>query len=147
MPELIFRGHEVRRLVEHAMSQERHYPTLSQLCELQGIGPKDNRSPEKATNEHMRKTPPGLHLVKDQGIYLMSNGSDPRPASESGLIAYAEGYGPGADRNEVRAAAGDDDFVEFLPVGWFRNVCDGDRVILGFTEKRIELLSPKRQAN
>ena len=54
---------------------------------------------------------------------------------------------PGADRNEVRAAAGDDDFVEFLPIEWFRNVCDGDRVILGFTEKRIELLSPKRRAN
>ncbi len=80
MTELVFRGREVKRLIAHALAQKKHYPTLGQLCEMQGIGPDDHRWPEKATDEQLRKTPPGLHLVKDQGIYLMSNGSDPRPA-------------------------------------------------------------------
>lgn len=77
----------------------------------------------------------------------MSNGYDPRPASASGLVAYAEGYGSDADLEAVRAAAGGDDFVEFLTIEWFRNVRASDRVVLGLTEERIELLSPTRRPN
>jgi hypothetical protein len=66
---------------------------------------------------------PALEFVKDEGIYLMSNG-DPADGPGSGTLArppvvYAEGYDPTVeDRMAVweraRAAVGGDDFVEFI---------------------------------
>lgn len=58
MTELVFRGREVKRLIAHALAQKKHYPTLGQLCEMQGLGPGDRRWPEKATtNSFARRRP------------------------------------------------------------------------------------------
>jgi DUF3085 family protein len=69
---------------------------------------------------------PALHFVKDEGIYLMSNGS-PRdiigPARDSDLgrsfVVYAKGFNPTADPDvweRSREAVGGDDFVESFPI-------------------------------
>jgi hypothetical protein len=69
---------------------------------------------------------PGLFLVKDDGIYVMSNGEPHLPGTESrNKVIYARGYEPlprsasVEDRmafvDKVRAAAGGDDFAEFVP--------------------------------
>ena len=60
------------------------------------------------------KAPPSLWLVKDEGIYLMSNGKPAMPAGHN--VVYADGYGKNADYDAVREAAGGDDFVEGLPI-------------------------------
>lgn len=62
--------------------------------------------------------PSGLLFVKDAGIYLMAN-TDPRQmrGDDLGAVAcFADGYGPDADYEAVRLAAGGDDFAEFLPL-------------------------------
>lgn len=69
------------------------------------------------------KPEPALLLVKDEGIYLMSNGLPglPRKDGQEGHhVVYAKGYDPTADDREhvweaARAAVGGDDFVEVLP--------------------------------
>ena len=68
-------------------------------------------------DEHKRA---GLLLVKDDGIYVMSNGS-PRDVKGKGPhchVVYAEGFNPrkGDVWDKCRAAVGGDDFVEFVPI-------------------------------
>lgn len=69
---------------------------------------------------------PGLMLVKDDGIYLMSNGEPGLRGTETAnKVAYAQGYEalPNtasmeermARYDKVRDAAGGDDFAEFVP--------------------------------
>ena len=62
---------------------------------------------------------PALEFVKDEGIYLMSNGDTADPAAARPPVVYADGYDPTVeDRMAVweraRAAVGGDDFVEFI---------------------------------
>lgn len=78
------------------------------------------------------KPVPGLFLVKDSGIYLMSNGetgllrADNKPGQHSQVVVYAIGYKPdGADSYEkCRNAVGGDDFAELLPLAWFTKARD-----------------------
>jgi len=69
---------------------------------------------------------PGLMLVKDDGVYLMSNGEPGLPGSETtNKVLYAQGYEalPAtasvdermARYDKVRDAAGGGDFAEFIP--------------------------------
>lgn len=52
----------------------------------------------------------GLWWVKDEGTYIMSNGtSETRPP-----VTYAKGLGKDADRDLVESVCGGDDFVEFI---------------------------------
>ena len=65
---------------------------------------------------------PGLLFVKDEGIYLMSNGTD---TSARETVTYAEGYNPNADEDvweRSRAALGGDDFAERLDGVWIGKV-------------------------
>jgi hypothetical protein len=68
------------------------------------------------------KIPPGLNLVHDQGIYLMSNGFPALPQGEN--VVYAEGCEPDPERNpdwwdHCRELVGGDDFVDYLPAKLF----------------------------
>ena len=69
---------------------------------------------------------PGLMLVKDDGIYLMSNGDPGLPGTDTvNKVVYAHGYEALpttasieeriARYDKVRDAVGGDDFAEFLP--------------------------------
>lgn len=91
-----------------------------------------------ATDKHMtaynRTVPgdpgPGLILVGDHGVYLMSNG-EPGLMKEDGkshVVAYAEGLNPTADPDDFswydtkRSIYGGDDGADFLP--WAQLILD-----------------------
>jgi|HubBroStandDraft_4_1064222.scaffolds.fasta_scaffold314704_1 hypothetical protein len=106
----IFNGTMVAQLIEHAQKAKLHIPTYDQSYEMLG----DDWIEGKVKAETiMDKIPAGLHLVKDQGVYLMSNGDSAKPVSETGLICYAEGFG--TDGPHI----GGDDFVEHVPLTVF----------------------------
>ena len=64
------------------------------------------------------KVVPGLILVKDQGIYLMSTKTYPAGHTPAGdhEVFYAKGFGPDADWDKVQGVAGGDDFGELIPL-------------------------------
>lgn len=58
---------------------------------------------------------PGLLLVHDEGVYLMSNGKPHQSAGDPdnpkrAKVVYARGWGP-------QSHLGGDDFVDFIPTG------------------------------
>lgn len=82
---------------------------------------------------------PGGHslwLVRDQGVYLMSNGSPILPRGDEGSdsfdsrVVYASGYGPGSH------VAGDD-FVETLPLKAFDDLGDAMTVEIEVGEHEL----------
>ena len=137
MSRLMFDLAALRSIVEHALSASEHAPTFGQAPPIA----------------------PALWLVKDEGIYLMSNGR-PRQmvdgSSAAGqdldgqsLVVYAEGFDPTkADPMAVwyaaRDAVGGDDFGEPLPAEWFKDALDrGERTItLNVTPRAIHVVLP-----
>jgi len=90
-----------------------------------------------------------LWLVKDEGIYLMSNAKAPwldpeaEPGSEKRFVVYADGYDPQKDGDvwqACREAAGGDDFVEALPLIYFEYVVRQGDVCIRLTESTIDVL-------
>jgi hypothetical protein len=63
---------------------------------------------------------PGLFLVKDSGVYLMSAATEPlrKEGGEGSVVAYAEGHDPaqGECWEYDREVCGGDDFGEFIPI-------------------------------
>jgi hypothetical protein len=102
---LKFNGKEVARCIDHA--------SHSKECRL-------------AYGE--KKAVPALHLVHDQGVYIMSNGlpadkKHVRKKSGRCFVSYANGCHP--KKNEFwwetsRDLAGGDDFVDSIPLSDFK---------------------------
>jgi hypothetical protein len=92
---LEFDRHDVQRVIEH----------MTTATEW-GRGYDDD-------DEHDAR--PQLIFVKDQGIYLMSNGL-PRDivAGETSFVAYAEGYDPSVETYNTWDTVSGDDFGEFI---------------------------------
>lgn len=103
---------------------------------------------------------PGLMLVKDDGVYLMSNGEPPLPGTDTvNKVVYAPGYEalPNTTTIEermerydkVRDAAGGDDFAELLPANSFTGLASGGLVEIGLTADRmtIRILPPRAAAS
>lgn len=126
---LTFNATEVRRLIRHSIESKEH----KSLYDMEGTDT------------------PGLWLVGDHGVYLMSNG-DPglkaepgNPESKRNVVAYARECNPELDPegwwDAKRAGFGGDDGVEFLSQHWFRRLLvpgDRSRVFrLYITEKHI----------
>ena len=119
---LTFDAQAVREQLDHAKTAHLHKLTMSDRAELYG---EHNMSHQQPNEEITGK--PGLWLVKDSGIYLMSNGNPGLPDTETNhnrdsllKVAYAKGYGPLADYDTIRQAVGGDDFTEgTLNVEWF----------------------------
>ncbi|MFD6104201.1 hypothetical protein ACFWFQ_16210 [Nocardia salmonicida] len=94
---LWFRRDEVLELAEHAITAPDHRP-----------------DPESTT------ATPSLIWVKDNGIYLVSNGlpNQPRTAADPPdnkmHVVYAHGHGNGTHWNDGPPLG--DDFVEYLPL-------------------------------
>ena len=84
----------VRKQFEHAKKSDTHKPSF--------IEHEDGITPQ-----------PALWFVKDNGIYIMSNGEAPdRPD-----VVYAQGYNPNTDGevwDKCRDAVGGDDFCELI---------------------------------
>ena len=119
---LTFDAQAVREQLDHTIAAPLHKLTMSDRAELYGEHNMSHQQPDEQTTGK-----PGLWLVKDSGIYLMSNGSPGLPNTESNhnrdsllKVAYANGYGPLADYDTIRQAVGGDDFTEgTLNVEWF----------------------------
>lgn len=104
MPTCVFKTDEVRRCVEHALNAT----AWSMGWEIPG----------------QEQTPaPGLFLVHDQGVYLMSN-AEPRDVvlkdgREHSYVTYAEHCNPDTDEDwwdNSRELVGGDDFAVVIPV-------------------------------
>lgn len=119
---LKFKKDDVRRVVEHAANAPSH-----------------NMGWESDTPEG-----PAVVLVKDDGIYLMSNG---KPADivedPTRFVAYARGYDPrdGDVWDKCRAAVGGDDFGETIPLdaAMIKSVLGGDELTVQITSDSIEI--------
>jgi|SRR6516162_3177371 hypothetical protein len=94
---LQFDRHDVQRVIEH----------MTTATEW-GHGYDDD-------NDHEHDARPQLIFVKDQGIYLMSNGL-PRDIveGETSFVAYAEGYDPSVETHNTWDTVSRDDFGEFI---------------------------------
>jgi len=104
MSRLSFKKAGVVELLEHSRESAEHRKTW---------GDKENL--------------PGLLLVKDDGIYLMSTGIPglgKKDGGEGSHVVYARGYGKDADYDRIRDAAGGDDFSERLPLSYFEGYAE-----------------------
>ena len=125
---LTFAAADVRKLIDHTLDSEFHRPTIAQRLELYGP-----EAWEKQPSENI-ETPPGLWLVKDDGIYLMSNGH-PGFRTDNGerhYVVYAEGYDPRTDPEvwlRSRDAVGGDDFCESIICDWDLLFLPGDQYL------------------
>ena len=159
MTKLTFKADEIRPLIEHARRCSKHRMTYDQL--LDACGGDFDRA-DRLSDEERAELPdvgPGLFLVRNEGIYLMSNGepadmikvSAPNGSGETDgcRVAYAKGFDPYAeDRMDVwdraRDAVGGDDFSE--PLGaeiWDRMLGNANvkRVVIDVTEDRLDISS------
>lgn len=121
---LTFQLDGLRRLVEHAEAAPQH---------------------AAAYQKPSAETPAGLWLVKDQGIYLMSNGYPQLPIGEN--TVYADGYGSDADWHAVQDAAGGDDVCEDIPLAWAKYALDHNqplRIRVTATSMRLVTSRPRR---
>lgn len=116
MKTLRFNWSEVKTLVAHALEAPEH------------------RSTYGSSNPG-----PALWFVKDEGIYLMSNGkSEAQPG-----VVYAKGFDPRSDKevwDRARAMVGGDDFCESLGIdaSWLK--LEGSALILRVSPKSIRVL-------
>lgn len=126
---LVFKGSEVKKLI--ADSKTATFRTIPYVGNRQDV-------------------PVGLILVKDDGIYLISNAVRAETPSASGLIAYAKGYEApskladderGEQYEKIRDAAGGDDFAEAITISesTARMLLDGMDFILYLMPDKITM--------
>ena len=134
MSELRFNPIDVAALLRDSTAAEKRRPTLDQ--QITRLAAAKGLSDEAAMGAAMGGAEldhaagadilAGLWLVKDDGIYLMSNAElqgDPK-------VVYAQGYDPhqGEVWDKCRQAMGGDDMCEFVPADAFRDVTAEDCV-------------------
>lgn len=129
---LAFEIERLRPLWEHARAAPHREPTFPDRCMVaEKLGLADDEYGSSLTQEQFDEhLEPSLWIVKDNGIYLMSNGlprlMDPvKQRSPNGLhemevcqVVYARGFDPRTDPGvweRSRDAVGGDDFGETLP--------------------------------
>lgn len=157
---LTFKVNEVRRLVEHSKAAKKHNPSYKDLfnpayhrggkvIEKDGWPDRDNID--------IDKIPAGLLLVKDQGVYLLSNGSPLLLVEGTGgyVVAYAREADPtsGGEFDDwweaAQAIMGGDDWAETLPITMFEPVlallADDDVLKVKVTASQIEVMFPRKK--
>jgi len=114
-------------LVEHSEAAPSQNPDFAHLCDpefwKEGAKP-DQFGYVSEADVDTTKIRPGILLVKDQGIYLMSAGSPGLLASENPIrhqVVYATGFGPDANHEAMCDAVGGDDFSERLSCASIRH--------------------------
>jgi len=153
---LTFPKAAVKELLDHAMAAPEHAPTFDEMCDPECR--KDGKEPDfeagAATPEDVdpTKVKPGLHLVGDDGVYLVSNGRPALMASERmQRVAYAneanpETMDPDAVWNAKNDSFGGDDGVEKIDGHDCQNWIDlspGDVVRMRIGPDQFELLVGK----
>jgi len=130
MAKISFKISEVKKIVEDLEKNKEFSPTFEGLYDIdcpikKGVKKKtEDELPYHRDEVDFSQIKPAFHLVKDDGIYLLSNGRlDDRPASESGIISYAKGFDPESDKfvwEKSRDVMGGDDCVIEIPYNWFK---------------------------
>lgn len=122
MPKLFFDSAEVWEQLKHALASPDHSSTLDQHLEYvmrtKGVDSDAAFALLSSVEMPTQEVPAGLWLVKDDGIYLMSNAV----AGRDGHVAYAVGFNPTNNVgvwDAAREVVGGDDFEEFLPASMF----------------------------
>ena len=155
----------LRPLWVHATLANANSPTFDQVYEAYG---EERTFNDEVTDEERRAiAKPNLHIVKDDGIYMLSNGipalMDPvkrlSPNGQNMMEVQQVDYGKGYDPRErdvwdaCRAAAGGDDFCEAMPEGFLEKVfaaptgeVDVVRVKFTATSMEVDALRPKAPA-
>jgi hypothetical protein len=129
-----------KKIIIHSKARSvEHMPSFEERCDRQfvkdGVPVKDYYDD---ADLDLKKIPAGFWLVKDQGIYIMSNGIPRMPQGKN--VVYAKGYGKDAEYQDIHEAVGGDDFVQALPISWMiRNVYKKE-MILKFTKDSISLV-------
>ena len=128
MAELTFDPIKVAALLRDSAAAEKRRPTFDQ--QIGRLGAREGLGDEGAMGAAMggaeldsaagADIPPGLWLVKDEGVYLMSNGEvrgEPK-------VVYAQGYDPhqGEVWDKCQRVMGGDDMFEFVPADAFADV-------------------------
>jgi len=150
MAVLSFDINQVRELAKHAAESAEHSPTFSQHFEKafwkEGTGKLTDDEIFSKRGEHLdlSKIPAGLWLVKDSGIYLMSNGNPglKREDGQRNVVCYAKGYNPSVDEDyydKARAAVGGDDFAEFIPLAWFEETEKAGRKVMSIRMNKTSM--------
>ena len=124
MTKLTFSHKDVIRCVEHALAAPNH-----------SMGYGDNSKPR-----------PALFFVKDDGIYVMSNGT-PRdavaPPAPKCFVAYAKGYDPATGNvwDKCRNAVGGDDFSENIELtpAIVADIRKGSDLFISVTETTLKV--------
>lgn len=133
MTTLSFAMKDVGILAEHTRNCAEHSPDIEQLFDKklwrEGIElSEDDVFSNGGKHIDPSKVPAGFWLVKDSGIYLMSNGSPglkENPEDQDSTkqkVFYAKGFDPAKDEDwydSARYAVGGDDFGIFIPLEWF----------------------------
>lgn len=143
---LKFKRSEVAKIVEHSLANPEYAPSLTHLYEKKywkpGVKPNEIGF-VSADNVDTSKIEPHIHLVKDSGIYLMAATKETLKGEATlHFVVYAEGFGEDADWDDVRAAAGGDDFAENLPLSWFEDAIlqEGEYIKLNLSPTNIFLI-------
>ena len=130
---LVFDIEGVRRCVRHASRCTRHTPAFADY-ENPAFYP-HNRVPYLVDPQtgaqridsgqiDTQRVPPALWIVKDDGIYIVSNGMPKMPGEDPAhpsrmFVVYARGFDPDTDpdvHGAACAAAGGDDFAEPIEI-------------------------------
>ncbi|MAM83288.1 MAG: hypothetical protein CL472_01230 [Acidobacteria bacterium] len=115
----------LRALVAHAKSSTARKASYEQLYDETLL--KEGCEPGLSESIDPDKIPAGLWLVKDRGVYLMSNGQSnlPGPGCAPNLVHYADEANPDKDPegyyDSARRIAGGDDFVEAIDINVFED--------------------------
>lgn len=144
---------DVEVQVQHARTCVQHRPTFAQSQDPAfhkgGKVKRDFYGFPDQENVDKSLIPPALWLVKDHGIYLMSNGFPrkllhPNDESSQGLVAYALGFDPeqNPDWYQRLGILEGDDFCSGIAVDFFSNATKpGKRFVhLNITKTHIAVL-------
>ena len=161
MTKLTFSADDIRPLIEHARRCNKHGMTYGQLVDACGG---DFERAARLTDEERAELPdvgPGLFLVKDEGIYLMSNGEPAdmiEVAKPNGTgttkrcrVAYAKDFDPtkrdrGAVWDDAYAVSADDFSEAIGDDAWRKLLTDEvDEVVIELTANSIGFTSYARK--
>ena len=150
---LRFLSADIEKQVQHAQSCVLHEPTYAQsqrsAFHKGGKVKRNMYGDPDLSNVDKARIPPALWLVKDHGIYLMSNGIprllvDPERNPTQGLVAYAIGFCPekNPDWYGRLGSLEGDDFCDLLPLEPFIQSLRSGKcyATLNITESRITVL-------
>jgi len=124
LPDVLGLADHACRSVEHRPATVHYHDKRLWINAEAGYTPREIQS-MRGRHVDSRKIPPALDLVRDDGIYLMSNGIPVQrePCGRSSKVAYADGFDPLNDERWeefARAYLGRKDFSLPVPLSWIR---------------------------